>query len=483
MFRLFRGLRWKLTLSYTIVTVATLLVVEIILIVGIGYLIIHSNLLPTALIYAMETFITPQVATYLDRHQPDVESMTEWLKSAFADGLTFQSSQNPKIIFELGELEQGTSLIVLDQNLDQLTSIPGSTESMSYRGAEDLLKAAQNGKNDPDSIARIDNGFLTTAVPVSSEEGSVLGVVVMIMPYPPRGSITQALSLVGVSLILFTIVVGLIGTVFGYFTARGLTKRLSTVSLATNSWSQGDFSTFINDRIGDEIGQLAQQLNRMAEQLQNLLQTKEELATLEERNRLARDLHDGVKQQVFAAAMQVGAAQALLDKDTRAAKERLNEAEELTRQAQTELNIIIHELAPVTLQDKGLFQALKEHVADWSRVHHITADVNLRGEGALPLEVEQALFRVAQEALSNIARHAEAKNAEIEMEWEKDEVVISISDDGRGFDVAAAEGKGVGLRSMSERVKVLGGSLRVESLPEHGTSLTARIPISTVEPS
>lgn len=478
MLKLFRGLRWKLTLSYTIVTVATLLVVEIILIGGIGYLIIHSNLLPTVLIYAVETYITPQVATYLDRPQPDVESMTEWLESAFADGLTFQSSQNPNIIFELGELEQGTSLIVLDQNLEKLTSISGSTESVSYEGADDLLEAAQNGENDPDSIARISDGFLTTAVPVSSEDGSILGVVVMIMPYPPRGSLTQALSLVGVSLILFTFAVGLIGTIFGYFTARGLSKRLSTVSLATNSWSQGDFSAFIEDRSGDEIGQLAQQLNRMAEQLQNLFQTKEELATLEERNRLARDLHDGVKQQVFAAAMQVGAAQALLDKDTHATKERLNEAEELARQAQTELNSIIHELTPVTLQDKGLVQALKEHVTDWSRVHHITADVNVSGEGALPLEVEQALFRVTQEALSNIARHAEAKNVEIQMEWKKDEVEISLSDDGRGFDVAVAEGKGVGLRSMGERVETLGGSLSVESMPGRGTSLTARIPIS-----
>jgi signal transduction histidine kinase len=104
--------------------------------------------------------------------------------------------------------------------------------------------------------------------------------------------------------ILFNVLAaGFIGAVFGYFTARGLTCRLIGNSIAGNARSQGDFSAFIQDRSSDQLIQLAQQLNRMAEQLQNVLKTKQDLATLEERNRLGRDLHDRVEQLVFATMM------------------------------------------------------------------------------------------------------------------------------------------------------------------------------------
>jgi signal transduction histidine kinase len=473
--KLFQGLRWKLTLSYTVVTVVTLLAVEIIIILGMGALILHSNLLPGLLIYATETFITPQVADYLDRPQPDVDSLTKWLESAFTEGLTFQSSQNPKILFELGDFGEGTMMAVLDRNLIPLASIPESADPFSYPHIEDLLAAARRGESDPDLISRILNGFLTIAVPATNERGEVVSVVVMIMPYPPQGALTQSLSLVGGSLILFTITVSMIGTVFGYITSRGLTRRLKDVSQAADSWSQGDFSTFIQDRSGDEIGQLAEQLNRMAEQLQNLLQTKEELAALEERNRLARDLHDSVKQQVFATAMQVGSARALLDEDLDAAKNHLNAAQELARQAQAELNAILRELRPLSLKDRGLAQALKENLDEWSRVNDIEIEIRIEGEFPLSFEIEQALFRVSQEALSNIARHSQASQVEVELIVDKDQVMMNISDNGIGFDITAVEGKGVGLQSMHERLEAWDGSLQVVSIPGQGTRLNARI--------
>jgi NarL family two-component system sensor histidine kinase LiaS len=478
MAKLFRGLRWKLTLSYTIVTVVTLLAVEILIILGMGAVILQSNLLSSVLIYATETFITPHVANYLDRPQPDIDSLTKWLESAFTEGLTFQSSQNPKILFELGDFEEDTMLAVLDRNLVKLASIPDSADPISYTNIEDLLVAARRGESDPDLISQMLNGVLTIAVPATNESGEVVGIVVMVMPYPPQDALTRSLSLIGGSLILFTITVGLIGTIFGYITSRGLTRRLNNVSLAADSWSRGDFSNFIQDRSSDEIGQLAEQLNRMAEQLQNLLQTKEELAALEERNRLARDLHDSVKQQVFATAMQLGSARALLDEDPGAAKDRLNAAQELARQAQAELNAILRELLPITLKDKGLIQALKDSLNDWSRVNDIEVEVHIEGEFPLSLEIEQALFRVSQEALSNITRHSQARHVEVELFVEKDQVLMNISDDGVGFDFAAVDGKGIGLQSMRERVEVWGGSLRVESIPGQGTRLTALIPIT-----
>ncbi len=479
--KIFQGLRWKLTLSYTVVTVATLLVVEILLLVGIGYLFLNSNILPSLLVYAVENIINPQVAIYLDKPEPDIESLTIWLEDASAEGLTFRSSQSPRIIFELGELEQDTVLLVMDQELDLLTSIPNSVESLPngvYEGAAQLLEAASYGETDPEVISQISDGFLTTAVPVTDDDGKILGVVAMFIPYPPLDALTQVFSLIGFSLILFTLSAGVVGTVFGYFTARGLTKRLRTVSQAAGSWSQGDFSVYVQDHSGDEIGQLARQFNSMAEQLQNLLRTQQELATMEERNRLARDLHDSVKQQVFASVMQVGAARAMVDVDSEAAVEHLNEAERLARQAQDELAIIIRELRPATLQDKGLPQALEDYLASWSRINDISTVIRVSGERSLPEEFEQAFFRIAQEALSNVAKHSEATHVELSLVMDDDEISIEISDNGKGFNVSSAELNGIGLRSMRERMEALGGGLRLESTVGQGTRLIARCPLT-----
>lgn len=196
---------------------------------------------------------------------------------------------------------------------------------------------------------------------------------------------------------------------------------------------------------------------------------------MEERNRLARDLHDSVKQQVFATVMQVGAARAMVDEDSQAVVEHLNEAEHLARQAQDELAIMIRELRPTTLQDKGLPQALKEYIVSWSRVNDIIADLRAQGELSLPLDIEQTLFRIAQEALSNIAKHSEATLVEVQLVVEHDEISLEISDNGKGFNVSSAEGNGIGLRSMRERMESLGGSLRLESTLGQGTHLIARL--------
>ena len=199
---------------------------------------------------------------------------------------------------------------------------------------------------------------------------------------------------------------------------------------------------------------------------------------MDERNRLARDLHDSVKQQVFATTMKLGAARALIDQDSRAAQVHLDEAEHLARQAQTELTAIIRELGPATLETKGLGPAIKEQVAEWSRLNKISAKVVVLEEDRLPKEIEQALFRVTQEALSNIARHSSATHVDVEMDSNQHDVSITITDNGSGFDPSMVDGKGVGLRSMRERMEALGGDCRVESKPGRGTRLIARCRIN-----
>ncbi|HEX6708757.1 MAG TPA: sensor histidine kinase, partial [Rubrobacter sp.] len=197
----------------------------------------------------------------------------------------------------------------------------------------------------------------------------------------------------------------------------------------------------------------------------------------EARNRFARDLHDSVKQQIFATSLQIAAARALIEKDTTSAETHLSQADELVRQAQKELNVLIQEMRPAALEGKGLAVALREYVARWSEGAEISADFRVQGEREVPLEVEQALFRVAQEALANVARHSGAGHVEVDLAYTAGSITLRVVDDGRGFDPARSPGGGFGLQSMHERLVRLGGYANVDSAPGKGTRVECVCPL------
>jgi NarL family two-component system sensor histidine kinase LiaS len=256
--------------------------------------------------------------------------------------------------------------------------------------------------------------------------------------------------------------------------ARGLVRRFNRLAEATLAWSKGDFTVLVQDSSGDELGQLAQRLNHMARQLEQLLDTRRELAIVEERNRLARDLHDSVKQQAFAAAAQLSAVKALLERDPVEAEPHVKEAERLIYELRQELTHLIQELRPAALQGKGLAPAVREYAADWSRQSGIELEIRVQGERSLPLDTEQAAFRIVQEALANIARHSRAHSAEIDLVYTGLDVTCTIRDDGIGFDPDKAR-DGFGLRSMRERANALGSTLEVKSVAGEGTRLSFTI--------
>jgi signal transduction histidine kinase len=282
--------------------------------------------------------------------------------------------------------------------------------------------------------------------------------------------------ILGVSLLFFTLVAVLAGTVYGFLAARGPVHRLNRLAEATLAWSQGNFSVSVDDPSGDELGQLARRLNDMARQLQHLLETRRELAVVEERNRLARDLHDSAKQQAFAAAAQVSAARALLERDPEAAETHIDEAERLIHGLRQELTGLVQELSPSALEGGGLAPAVREYSADWPPQSGIVPEVRVQGERSLPLEIEQSVFRIMQEALANVARHSRASSVEIALVYANNAVTLSVTDDGRGFDVGAKR-SGFGLSSMQERAEALGGHLTVQSAPGKGTSVSCTVPI------
>src|SRR5829696_6103674 len=483
-----RRLRWKLTLSYTLVTVVALLMAELLLVAAFVAL-LSSPVLPGFVVQELKDTVVPRVKPALPETPPDMEALREEKRQE-----TWPSFDGGNLEHDAGSSDPALGLgdgylFVVDDEQWLLASDRGSESSIEgerlnsglFPGLDPVLTAALGGEEDPWSLqARSpDNRQLYTLAPVKSDDGRVLGVVVATLGLPDLTVV--AVALLGIGAIALTVPAAIIGTIFGFVTAWSLTRRLRRLASAARAWSQGDFSVMARDRSKDELGQLSRELNSMAGQLENLLESRGELATLEARNHFARDLHDSVKQQIFATSLQIAAARALIEQDKEAAESHLAQADELVRQAQKELNVLIHQMRPAALEGKGLAAALGDYAADWSRRSEIPADVHVRGERETPLEVEQALFRVAQEALANVARHSAAKSVEVDLVYESSGVTLRVADDGRGFDPEKEDrGDGFGLKSISERLAKLGGHVDVQSAPGEGTRLVCVCPLDGV---
>ena len=211
---------------------------------------------------------------------------------------------------------------------------------------------------------------------------------------------------------------------------------------------------------------------RLVDELKEAQQKLQELAVVEERNRLARDLHDSVKQQVFAISMQLGAAKMSLS-ETDKAYSSVAAAERLAQEAGAELTTLIHELRPAGLARKSLIEAIKEHINEWTRQNNIEAEMNI-SDVSVSLNAEQVLFRVLQEALANVARHSKAAKVRITLKPENGNVKMMIEDNGIGFDDGRIT-KGVGLDSMKERLMAVNGEFEVSRLQSQGTRVTATV--------
>ncbi|MBV9230458.1 MAG: sensor histidine kinase, partial [Chloroflexi bacterium] len=351
-------------------------------------------------------------------------------------------------------------------------------------GRSDLITNALRGRAGGTIVVTPQGNIACDAETVWSG-GKAIGAVYVQIPefsgWTLLQGITQVWLFSGLFLLILTL---LVGALFGLITTRGVVRRLRHLAVATTRFADGDYTQRVKVSRRDEVGQLEEQFNRMAEQLVESITQRQALAgqnaRMAERNRLARDLHDSVKQQAFAVSMQLGAARSLLDLKPKAARQHLEEAENLAHQVQRELATLIQELRPLALQYKGLAAALREYVTKWSRQQGIAADIHIEDGCAISLEAEEALWRVAQEALSNIARHSQASSVQISLTCEQGKVLLSITDDGWGFDTAG-KAAGVGLHSMQERMQALGGKVTVESKIGGGTRVLAQCLSSQVQ--
>jgi two-component system, NarL family, sensor histidine kinase LiaS len=511
----FRSLRWRLTLSYSLVTVAALLVVEIVVMVLLmTYFISNIDLTPENLISNLRAEWTPKVEQFFSEEPPNIEGVQEYLDDVQGSAI------GTRPLFILGNLQiqmKAQDFLSFYYLLDDRTLVDviphdlvpedelGEKIPYDYLpGLEKPLQAALDGVEDENELYEkvnpgnritgaipvfryeptiVDQTSLLEAGTVMDVERSLVGVIVFTTKRFPWEflPISDVIVYLGRSLLIFTFFAGILGSLFGMLTARGLTERLTKVSEAAHDWSRGDFSVIIQDKNTDELGGLAKDLNSMAEQLENLLDRRQELSILEERNRLARDLHDSVKQQTFAASAQLGAARAHYENNPEVALTHFKEGELLIGKVRQELTDLIQELRPIEMKGKGLIPAVEEFTMGWCRRNDIEIHINVRGERQLPLGVEKSLFRIIQEALANISWHSKAKNVDILFNYQDDFLLLTIKDDGQGFDPDEIRGNGLGLKSMSERTVLIGGELRIDSEPNKGTRIRLKYPYQQIE--
>jgi two-component system, NarL family, sensor kinase len=248
-------------------------------------------------------------------------------------------------------------------------------------------------------------------------------------------------------------------------------KKLGVLNVASRDWRDlsADDLRLLNT-VGD--------LMSMAIERGRLFANSAEVGAAQERGRLAREIHDTLAQGLTAIALQLETADALLDVDRGRARATLQQALATVRSNLDEARRSMEDLRAAPLEGQRLPVALDRLAHDYAARWSLKYKTVIHAQDDLPARVENALFRIAQEALSNIVRHAAAEMIVIKLLTKPHEVTLIIADDGQGFDPAHVPSGRYGLIGINERVKLLGGTLKLTSKPQKGTTLEARIPFT-----
>ncbi len=250
-------------------------------------------------------------------------------------------------------------------------------------------------------------------------------------------------------------------------------KKIGVLNVASTDWrklSEADL------RLLHTIGDLLS----IAIERGRLIARSTQFGAVEERNRLAREIHDTLAQGLTAIALQLESADALLEADPEAnrAREAVRRALELARANLEEARRSVLDLRAATLEGRSLAQALRALVRDYARSEKPRLRFSVIGANVpLPQRIEVGVYRIAQEALTNALRHSGAETIAIRLTVTPQLVRCAVTDDGRGFDPAALPAGRYGLVGLSERAKLLGGALRIASGPASGTCVEIKVPL------
>lgn len=308
--------------------------------------------------------------------------------------------------------------------------------------------------------------------------------------FKPNWLTTEAIFLFVLPYLFFGFLVSIYA---GFESSGNLKQRIDYLSVQITQYANGNYLSRIHMNEQDEITIIARDLNLLGEKLQNQVKSLQRMAeekteyaqsayktaTLEERQRLARELHDSVSQQLFALTMMTEAALNQFEKDPEKAKLQLKEIAKIGLTAQTEMRALLLHLRPVYLSGESLQKGIEHLVKDIQQQTNLDIELSIEKEISASETIEENVFRIVQEALSNILRHSEAIKATIDMRTKAQELLLYIRDNGKGFkqEVVSSPKTSYGLHSMKERVENLGGTFRLHSKENQGTYLDIRIPM------
>ncbi len=497
----FHRLQWKLTRAYVLVTVALVAGLQILVYSLVMVALMRAFRAPdfppriaSAMLAAAPQFaphLTTQNSLLLEQFRFTADYELELSGERFRFGYNFQGRNDGRDF-----LDQRVRALFLTDTTGKVLAAYGNPPVLalargtdmtalfpaSFPAAAERLHLARNGTTDAlQLVSKSAEQFVLAAVPVFDEATKqVAGVFWAEVNVALGWDLASGFVSELLGQLIWVPIFGLVfGLAFGFFTARNLTHRLNRIAYAAAQWGGGKFDERAPEQPRDELGALGERLNHMAAELQQQMALQQQLATMEERNRLALELHDTVKQRLFACAMQISAAQRLLATNPAAAQTHLRESETLAHQMQDELTAVIQELVPAQAAKdlpRDLDASLRALAADWTRQTGMPVALQLNGNKIrYTPTVERTLLRITREALANIARHSGATQTELHLEHTPDRAAqLTISDNGCGFapDTPAA---GLGLSSMRERAQSLpDGAFTLITQPQQGTRVVVQ---------
>ena len=386
-----------------------------------------------------------------------VDKMSPAVKDTFisdvreANNRLAGSSDDVLALYQAGDIEDALDLHIAEEH-----EVSHQLEQAMTR----LIEEAQQDTSDATAAFESDRGFLRAMVATFS--GVSLAVAILL----------------------------------GFVLSWLVTGPVRRMGQAMGRIAAGDFSQPVRVENKDELGALASRINQTAEELARLqaatlaeeraraLQERIAQVTLaqeEERRRISRELHDGLGPSLAAIGNRVRACRSIVRSDSELAERELEEIADGLTGSIREIRALINDLRPLSLDQLGLMEALRQHVETFGHETGIPVSFGSSLETALNPLVEVTVFRIVQECLSNVGKHADASHVAVSLQPAGSGLELSVIDDGRGFDPAAAAPDtgpvGMGLTSMRERAELLNGSLSVKSAPGEGCRIVLYIPL------
>ena len=484
--------------ALTFFIIETVLLVLLFVLLGVNPLQAGTGFLHEELLPSIAETIQPLTSFHLRQEAFDPITLQADLELAMED-MPLSLSAHP---FETNHFY---SIFILDTEQRLLASMPKYDMMLpdgrlfdveALTGEENLvplIEAAYTG-NDAFPQPYIHQSpqalYLVTADPLRNDADTLLGVQVAIIRTPtPSAILLLALSVIAGGLTIFSLAAALIGTLFGWRTARTLSGRLAHLSQITAAWGQGDFERQIKDDEADEIGELGENLNQVAADLQTLLADKEQIAVLEERERMARELHDTLAQGVAGLVLQLEAVKHHLHVGEVAQSQLIvTEAVTQARGALHKARAAIYDLRAEAMFAPDFVTAVSQQTQQFNITHNIPCqlDAQLPDSLLLPPTVSLHARRALAEMLANVARHAEATTVSVNLWLAAGCLQIKVVDDGLGFDaekpvlsaaeVAVRPGH-YGIIGLKERARLTGGRFSIESAPGSGTTVQLCLPL------